>query len=129
MCPADERRVLNPEQLDSLSMLAAMSGTDVIGELFQLFETEIEHRLQQIKTSIEKQDAKALSISAHSLRASTGNFGAERLYDLCDQMEQHGEAANFSEVPPLVTAFSEELPRFLEAFSAYRSAAKKEGTA
>jgi HPt (histidine-containing phosphotransfer) domain-containing protein len=64
------------------------SKAGVLTELFRVFTENNDARLAVLRQAIIAQDAEAIRTTAHSLRGSSGTFGALALSALFDRMEQ-----------------------------------------
>ena len=63
-------------------------GAELAAELLELFLSDTGQRISSLPHLIERHDIKALSAEAHSMKGSCGNIGAERMVNLCRQLEQ-----------------------------------------
>lgn len=77
---------LNPEMLQELR---SVMGSD-FATLLQSFLTDSRQRIDAIAAAIAAADAEALRRAAHSFKGSTSNMGAQRLAELCRQLEDIG---------------------------------------
>lgn len=76
--------------LGALKDLQAMEpgDADFLKNLIDLFLADMNQRIKGMQDAIAHCDAAALKRTAHALKGACGNFGAEKLSDLCKKMEQ-----------------------------------------
>jgi len=74
--------------LDSLRELGASDDPTLLSELIDSFLVNTDLRMEKLRTALEREDAEMLYKAAHSLKGSSGNFGAVNLGVLCQQMEE-----------------------------------------
>jgi len=103
-----EDPILDPATIATLRDLSP--GDDsFLREIIGIFLKDSPSRIADIRTGIAVNDAKAVARAAHSLKGSSGNFGAMRLQAASKDIEQLanqerlGEAANV--LPHLETEY------------------------
>ena len=74
--------------LDSLRELGAADDPTLLSELIDSFLVNTDLRLEKLRAALEREDAEMLSRAAHSLKGSSGTFGAVNLGALCQQMQE-----------------------------------------
>ncbi len=78
---------LRLETVEALRSFKSPSGGNLWAELSQLFVTQlIEHR-EKMTVALEKNDFLELQRLAHLLKSSSGNLGAFKLSNLCEETE------------------------------------------
>ncbi len=111
-----EEVVLDPATMEQLRQMKEFGGDEAIEELFDLLKLEFPKLLDEIHQSHAAGDLKALSVAAHTLKGSAGNFGAIKLASLCASIEKKtkaGEADGLQElVDPLQAAYEKALQAF-----------------
>ncbi|CAA9386333.1 MAG: hypothetical protein AVDCRST_MAG93-9477, partial [uncultured Chloroflexia bacterium] len=60
--------------------------------LLQGFLHDIPAIFEALRAAIEAGDAEAIRQSAHRCKGSSANFGAQRLGELCDELERMGRS-------------------------------------
>jgi len=75
--------VLDANKLQELKMLMGPQ----FPELIDTFKRNAETKLVQITTAIVQEDRDEILRSAHGLKGSSGNLGANALYHLCENLE------------------------------------------
>jgi HPt (histidine-containing phosphotransfer) domain-containing protein len=80
-------------------------------ELVDLFLADIPARIAEIEKAIATQDASLLTRAAHTIKGSSGNFGALQLAKASLEIEQQGKTASFAAaaaaLPGLKAAFDQ----------------------
>jgi HPt (histidine-containing phosphotransfer) domain-containing protein len=80
-------------------------------ELVDLFLADIPARIAEIEKAIATQDASLLTRAAHTIKGSSGNFGALQLAKASLEIEQQGKTASFAAataaLPALKAAFDQ----------------------
>ncbi|MBM9614194.1 response regulator [Desulfobulbus rhabdoformis] len=81
--------VINPISLERLREHVG-DITPVVG----VFLRSLNRRLEELRQAVSSQDAEAVNKVAHTMKGSSGQFGAEELAALCLQAEQMGKNKN-----------------------------------
>lgn len=103
--------VLDPEVIDSLRQLSAPGEPDALREVLLLFLDDVPRRMARLNASYEDGNAIELQRAAHSLKGSSGNIGARRMFDVCRQLDERGHAADFDGARPLLASLAQEYAR------------------
>ncbi len=75
---------------ERLAALSKELGPQLVVELVDLFISDTGSRLAALRRTIEQDDPPALARQAHALRGSFSNMGADRMAELCAQLEEQG---------------------------------------
>jgi len=105
---------LDREILASIRDLDEEGSNAVFQELVGLFLAEAPGRLARIKKAVQECDGEAARQAAHSLKGSSGSFGAAGLAQMCNEIEQMG-ATGHVELPPEALAELEHEYQRVEA--------------
>ena len=86
--PADEEHdsPLDPETIQTLRRLGG-PGENLLAEIIQIYLDDTPSRIEAMRAALVSGDAALLASAAHSLKSSSGNVGARRVYELCQRME------------------------------------------
>jgi HPt (histidine-containing phosphotransfer) domain-containing protein len=103
--------VLDPAVVDSLRQLTPPGEPDVLGEVLRLFLDEVPRRVARLKAAWDDRNAGELQRAAHSLKGSSGNIGAHRMYEICKQLDERGTAGDFNGARHLIDSLDEEYMR------------------
>ena len=106
---------LDLSRLESLAALQKMSGSDLIGELAAQFFSDTLRRLSAIREALEGENAEELERVAHSLKGSSGNLGAWRMQELCEELEQRGRKGETGLAGDLLAELEKEYARVKNA--------------
>jgi PAS domain S-box-containing protein len=83
-------RAVSQGTLESLRSLGRAAGRDVLRELVEAFRSQ--PHLALLREALAGQDRKSLELRAHSLKGSSGTLGAQRLAELCGELERSARA-------------------------------------
>jgi HPt (histidine-containing phosphotransfer) domain-containing protein len=84
---------------------------DVLTEVLELFLQDVPRRIARLRASCAAGDAAELHKTAHSLKGSAGNVGAQALLAICRQLDDQGRAGDLTEAKQLVDALDAEFAR------------------
>jgi HPt (histidine-containing phosphotransfer) domain-containing protein len=68
--------------------------------------------LEDIREALQKRDAKALEIAAHSLKGSVGNFFSQGARETAQQLESRGRSGDLAGAEELVRLLEEQVGEF-----------------
>jgi HPt (histidine-containing phosphotransfer) domain-containing protein len=116
----------SPGPLDqtALTSLLDMVGGDngFLAEMIDTFLTEGPALLAEMESAVVAGDAPALRRAAHTLKSNSRTFGALRLGDLCQQIEEQAAAGQLDGLPDQVQAAARELATVTPALRGKREA-------
>ncbi len=104
-------RALGPSVIDSLRQLTPPGEPDVLVEILELFLTEVPKKLRAAQEAFAAGDAALVARTAHSLKGSSGNIGANALFDVCRRIDDLAKNGDLARVAPLMTALTDEYQR------------------
>ena len=104
------RGVLDPAVVDSLRQLTPPGEPDVLTEILTVFLAEVPRRLDRLKAAWRAGDAAEVQRAAHSLRGSSGNIGADALFEVCKQIDERAKAGELR-IEELIAALDREYPK------------------
>ena len=99
--PAPDTMQLNEATLRTLHDLDPEGGPGLMRELLTGYITESARQLAQIEAALGAADAAAVARSAHALKSSSANVGADGLSALFRELEQLGRHARLDEARAL----------------------------
>lgn len=103
--------VLDPAVIDNLRQLTPAGEPDVLAEVLELFLQDVPRRIATIRGASAVGDAAELYKTAHSLKGSAGNIGAQALFEVCRQLDDKGRAGDLTDANRLVDALDAEFKR------------------
>jgi HPt (histidine-containing phosphotransfer) domain-containing protein len=102
---------LDPIVIGNLRELTPPGEPDVLAEVLQLFLHEVPKKIQGLQAAHAAGDAPQVARLAHSLKGSSGNIGANSLYEVCRKIDDVAKAGDLPRVAPLLAALTEEYHR------------------
>ena len=102
--------------LEGLRELQEEGEPDVLKELIKLFLEDVPSQLKALREAGEKDDAKSVERTAHTLKGSSSNMGALRMVTLCAELEEIGRSGDLAPAPALISGLEAELGRVREVF-------------
>jgi CheY-like chemotaxis protein len=94
--------------LDKLRELQEEGQPDVLTDLITLFISDARSRLAALGTAVTEQDGDALQRTAHTLKGSSSNLGAQRMVLLCEEVEKAGHSDHLVDVPDVLARLERE---------------------
>ncbi len=88
------RPPLDPAVVDSLRQLTPPGEPDVLAEILSVFLTEVPRRVDRLKSAFRDRDAAEVQRAAHSLKGSSGNIGADGMFEVCRQIDERAKAGD-----------------------------------
>ncbi len=101
---------LNPDAIQALRDLSPEGDSEFLRELIAIYLADTPKQLAQLEEALARQDAALAVRAAHSIKGSSGNFGAQEFARLAQEMEGHAKAGNLA-------AASAALPEFKLGFA------------
>ena len=99
---------INRRLLDDLRALELEGRRNVLARVIALYLDEAPRLLKDLRLAIERQDGPGVAQAAHALKSSSGNLGAERVVQLCRQLEGLGQADALASAGTLLKALQAE---------------------
>ncbi len=100
--------ILDYGRLEQLQTLARRSDAGIFTRLLMSFVEEVPLRLGRLRDAARNHEAKALFEIAHSLKGISGNLGANRMTELCQELQVMGHEGAMDDAPFLVGQVEEE---------------------
>lgn len=107
--------ILNSEAIQALRDLSPDGDGEFLRELITIFLTDTPQQLAQLDEAIAKQDATLAVRAAHTIKGSSGNFGAEDFADLAKQIETEAKANNLAAAAALIPEFKNSFEKVAAA--------------
>ncbi|MFQ5583388.1 MAG: response regulator, partial [Calditrichia bacterium] len=108
--------------LDKLELLERVEGDmPLLGEIVELFYQEYPRFINQIKTSIDKQDPSQLKKSAHTLKGMFGNLGAHTAFDLAKSLEDCSKKEDYSAAQQTLAQLKDEIEEVKNALYQFKA--------
>lgn len=94
--------------IGELRALQNAESPNFLHELIDLFLTEAAVHVSTLRSSLESRDGRSFERSAHALKGSCGNLGAQAMSRICVDLQSAGRAADWGRAAGLVTGLEEE---------------------
>jgi len=88
--------ILNPDAIQALRSLSDEGDSEFLRELITIYLKDTPKQLTLLEEAISRQDAALIVRAAHTIKGSSGNFGATHLVQLAQEMETHGKSNNLA---------------------------------
>jgi HPt (histidine-containing phosphotransfer) domain-containing protein len=105
-----DRAALDPLVVERLRQLTPPGEPDVLNEILTVFLAEVPRRIDRLKASWAGRDAPEVQRAAHSLKGSSGNIGADALYELCRAIDERARTGDLR-LAGLIEALDAEYAR------------------
>ncbi|HEV3343107.1 MAG TPA: PAS domain S-box protein [Pirellulales bacterium] len=118
--PLDGQR--DTSTVDWAAALERLQGDRaLLEELIGVIRQEAPQLLAAVREAVERGDAAALRLSAHTLKGSLGNFAAARAVEAAKRLEMMGKQGDLSDAAQALAVLESELDRFLPELVAWNS--------
>lgn len=99
---------LNFTRLDQIRELDPSGGNSLLHKILQAFLESAESNIHQLEQAIANNDAESLRQSAHALKSSSGNIGADDLSAIFKQMEAAARAGELAPAKTLLESMRQQ---------------------
>jgi two-component system, sensor histidine kinase and response regulator len=107
-----------------LSPLVDAGMEDILPQLIEAFLESSSETMEKARRELTASDAAGLLQSAHTLKGSCANLGANDLAELCQQLETACRAGSLESAPSLLSSIEQELVRVQEDLQQYAAKLK-----
>jgi signal transduction histidine kinase/DNA-binding response OmpR family regulator/HPt (histidine-containing phosphotransfer) domain-containing protein len=94
--------VIQLRALESIVALDPANGGALLARLLATYETSSIELVSAVGLALQNGDTEELRRVAHALKSSSGNVGAERLFELCRSLEAAARSRDLAALPELV---------------------------
>ncbi len=105
---------------ERLARLREEFGEEVVVELIDTFIPDTRERMEALRRTIQRGDARAMAREAHALKGGFRNMGARELAELCEELEARGRAGQVADVEALLSRLSGGVEIVIPLFEAER---------
>ena len=109
-----EQSPMNPgrdPRVTDLQPLIESGMGDILPQLIEIFLETAPRTIEAARKALNDPQARELAQAAHLLNGSCGNFGAERLRELCSRLEGVARSESLDAAPELVQSVEKEFAR------------------
>lgn len=110
--------ILNPDAIQALRDLSPEGDSEFLRELIAIYLSDTPKQLAKLEEAVTRQEADLVVRAAHTIKGSSGNFGAADFARLAQEMEAHGKSNNLA-------AVAAALPEFKKKFAQVAAALKQ----
>ena len=110
-------QVLDPDAIENLRALSPDTDGAFLRELIEIYLQDTPARFAELDATFASGDAPGLMRAAHTIKGSSGNFGASRLAKLAQEIETHAKAANLPAAAAVVPEFKAEYAKVAAALT------------
>ncbi len=93
---------IDPEALENLKALNPDDGDGFLKELVDIFLSDTPSRIVDLRSSLVSGDLILFTRSAHSIKGSASNLGAEPLRAISGKLEHQAKTEGLAGIEPLV---------------------------
>jgi HPt (histidine-containing phosphotransfer) domain-containing protein len=93
-------------------------GDTLVRKVIRAYLDDMPARLGRMRAAVDAGDSTELRNTAHGMKSSSANVGAERLSRMCKALETIGRSGTVAGSEPLVEEASRELDRVVSALNA-----------
>jgi PAS domain S-box-containing protein len=102
---------LNPQVVERLRTLGEATEPSFMSQIFTSFLSEGADRINILRSSLERSDAKLLCRTAHALRGASGSVGAQYIADIAKELEALGKTSRMTGAAGLIEQIEDEFER------------------
>lgn len=113
--------ILRPEAIEALRAVSPDDGGVFFRELIDIFLADTPLRISELRGAIDANNGPAAVRAAHSIKGSSGNFGAQNLAQLSLELESAAKAGHLSEVAARVAELEQTFATVRDALLVLRN--------
>lgn len=111
-------QILDLRAIETLRELSPDDGGEFLRELIGIYLQDTPLRLAELDEALAKQDASTLGRAAHSIKGSSGNFGARNFAKVAEEIERQAKTGDLTATAPLCLQLKADYLRVAEALTA-----------
>jgi HPt (histidine-containing phosphotransfer) domain-containing protein len=97
--PENRKPSIEPGMIAALRELQEAGEPDFLADLIDIYLEEIPTRLSAIGKAIAARDMRTVALICHRMKGSSANLGAERLSQLCKDLEIKAATDQIAAIP------------------------------
>ncbi len=105
---AEKVALLAQKIQESITSFVGENDAEVINNLGESYRDNTYALMESLREAVAQSDADALVKAAHTLKSSSSYLGANRLVEVCFNLEKQGKARNMGDTPTLLAQLEVE---------------------
>ena len=103
--------VIDPQTIASLRALNPEDGGQFLREVTEIFASDTPQRIADLESSLAAGDIAKFTRTAHTIKGSSANLGANLLRAAAEKLEQMARETGLNGVAPLIAEIKAEFTR------------------
>ena len=99
---------INVEAIETIKSMQRPGKDDLLSKVVGVFFSKTPEVIEQMQLAVDQGDTEAVHAAAHSLSSSSAYLGAERMSELCHQIQSVAEGKGVDELKELVSSLRDE---------------------
>jgi CheY-like chemotaxis protein len=109
-----EDDLLDPNILDGIRALQSPHSPNLLEQLIEIYRSTAPAMLQNLATSIQGENYDEIRELAHSLKSSSGNIGARKIFELSARLEEMGRDKEIDGASEILVEIEQMYPKVCE---------------
>ncbi len=111
--PAEDA-ILDINTLNGIRALQNPQSSNILEKLFEIYRDTVPELIKDLNLSIQDENYESIRDAAHSLKSSSGNIGARKIYELSAKLEDMGRDEKIDGARELLEEIEQLLPKVCE---------------
>ncbi|HBL31900.1 MAG TPA: hypothetical protein DD490_34190, partial [Acidobacteria bacterium] len=108
----------DPQYIGQLRQLQQVTGQQLIAGIVERFLTDAPRRLDELRTTCTARDEAGFVFAAHAFKGSSGQLGARRMAELCQDLEERGRRGDWAGTEEILDRLAREIERIAPVLQA-----------
>ena len=109
-----ENELLDVNTLNGVRALQSPKSPNILEQLFEIYRSTAPELLQNLDSAIQDGNCEAIRESAHSLKSSSGNIGARKIFELSAKLEDMGRDEEIDDAGAIFAEVEQLFPKVCE---------------
>ena len=114
---------INVEAIETIRAMQRPGKDDLLSKVVGVFFSKTPEVIEQMQLAANEGDTETAFAAAHSLSSSSAYLGAERMSELCHQIQSVAEAKDVDDLKELVSSLKDEYGRVADQLNEFVKAA------
>ena len=106
--------LLDVNTLNGVRALQSPQSPNILEQLFEIYRSTAPELLQSLNAAIKDGNCEVIRESAHSLKSSSGNIGARKIFELSAKLEDMGRDENIDGADETLAEIEQLFPKVCE---------------